>query len=42
MATFSWMDGGLGYALVSDVNANELSQLAARFAAETVAAGSAR
>lgn len=31
-----WRDDGLGYALVSDVDANELSQLAARLAAETV------
>jgi anti-sigma factor RsiW len=32
---FLWRDGGLGYALVSDVNANELSQLATRVVAET-------
>jgi hypothetical protein len=30
-----WRTGGLLYALVSDVNAGELSSLAARFAAET-------
>jgi anti-sigma factor RsiW len=31
-----WRHAGLGYALVSDVNARELSELAARMAAETV------
>ena len=31
-----WRHDGLGYALVSDVNAKELSELAARVAAETV------
>ena len=31
-----WRHEGLGYALVSDVNAKELSELAARVAAETV------
>jgi anti-sigma factor RsiW len=33
---FLWRDDGLGYALVSDVNASELSELAARVVAETV------
>jgi anti-sigma factor RsiW len=31
-----WQDGGLGYVLVSDVNAEELTELAARLAAATV------
>jgi anti-sigma factor RsiW len=34
--TFLWRDDGLGYALVSDVNAKELSELAARVVVETV------
>jgi anti-sigma factor RsiW len=33
---FLWRDDGLGYALVSDVSAKELSALAARVVAETV------
>jgi anti-sigma factor RsiW len=34
--TVLWQHGGLGYALVSDVNAEELTELAARLAAVTV------